>query len=167
MNDLGDLIKAAKADDDAAARILLGLLAEYLDSGKAPPAALTAYFVPAFKQIVSGYKAEDALHTKGKSASNQRNYDIARMVWWFHNRPVDPLPLIPNRKHPLGAYDVVGKKYGLNHESIKKIYLSMQKQFNLESCEPPMSPDESRKMERDMQFAFGQLAETLKKQGKD
>lgn len=162
------LIAAAKAGDDAAARILLGLLAEYLERGEVPPPPLAAYFSEALRLIADGRrKAEDALHTKGKSATVQRNYDIARMVWWFNNRPVDPLPLIPSGKHPLGAYDGVHEICGLGQESIKKIYLGIQKQFDLESCEPPMTSGESRKVEVDMQIALARLAEILKKQGKD
>lgn len=164
------LIRAAKAGDDAAARILLGNLAEYLERGIVPPAALAGYFVPAFKQIVDGRrKAEEALHTKGKSVTVQRNYDIARAVWWINNRPIDPLPLSlePSAKHPIGAYDAVAEMYGLKPESVKKIYSIMNKQFDLESSEPPMTQEESRQLEVDTQLRLAKLAEILKNKGKD
>ncbi|MCO1621333.1 hypothetical protein [Pseudomonas putida] len=159
------LIAAAKAGDDAAARVLLGLLAEYLERGEVPPPPLAAYFSEALRLIAGGRRAaDDVLHIKGSRATDQRDYDIARAVWWLHHRPVDPLPLKDNRKRD-GAYTIVAKKYGLNWERVKQIYLKMKNQFDHEVCEPPMIPEESRKLEVDMQIAFGQLAEFLKKRG--
>jgi hypothetical protein len=83
-------------------------------------------------------------------------------VWWLIHRPVDPLPQKDSGKRT-GAFSIVGEKYNLSGPRIKQIYDVMKKQIDLESCEPPMTPAESRKVEVDMQLVFAQLTEALKK----
>ncbi|MFG0527354.1 hypothetical protein [Pseudomonas sp. yb_5] len=156
------LIEAAKAGDDAAARGLVRYLAVCLERGEAPPAVLAAYFATAFRLIADGRSADRVLNTDGKSTF-KRHYEIAQAVWKLNHRAVDPLPLKDNGKKT-GAFATIGAEYDLSPARIKQIYDEMKKQVEAGFFEElPMTPEASRQRQVDLQIAFGQLAESLKK----
>ncbi|AUZ57757.1 hypothetical protein PRJ_1136 [Pseudomonas sp. XWY-1] len=143
---------------------MVSALAECLERGEAPPAVLAEYFAQAFRQIAAGRPADAMLNTDGKSTFNRRDYEIAREVWTLNHRAVDRLPLRDNGEKT-GAYSAVGEKHKLGPERIRQIYKDMRTQVEAEFFD---TPSEARpQLEVDMQVAFGQLAEALKKQGRN
>lgn len=161
---LESLIWAARSGDDAAVRGLVRYLAECLERGEVPPAALVEYFTPIFKAIAGGRSADSELNLSTQSHI-ARDFDIALAVWEAHYRAVDPLPLRDNKKKE-GAYSTVAKQYPKagGVDNVERIYKTKKRLVGAVMAEELEAPKEIHdRLKVNMQVAFTQLADARKK----